>query len=454
MLESLGESTVAEETPLVFLAASIAQELLGNHTRDPTRTFTDPPKAKAPHETAALKLVTFVPVTVKDRIDTTCTLSDEILQQDAFRTTLALMAENDTIYLQKKHSSKPKQYSLTKRDVNRFHLFDGDRRASRSVLELNTEQVLLSYSISNDDERLYIPDNLKRKHRRKLRIARKKQIDAMTEEATEIGKQNRKARNLMEMNNRMNKDFSPAFLSGLQQLLAAEGKTMSDFNDMWESQLFKPYSDTIEIEGIDSNDNTATTKIDVSIVGSDVSAVNYKLTETLLDVITKIKEDGKGNKRKRKRGAGQSTKLGGTGVTLGILIQKTNTQQERDDTEGKRKAHDEETKRLKALLQKIVALKQALPAEYWKCEKLKGGRRETLSRLVGVYKSKKSAQELADDLDAMNLSKAVVDAKIDELMTEVALKEKETATFLATIREQEDLLDAMDEAINDDDDGD
>jgi hypothetical protein len=451
LLESLGASTIAEEIPLVFLAASIAQELLGNHTRDPSRTFTEPPKAKEPHEIAALKLVAYVPVTVNDRVDTTCTLPDEIIQQDAFRTMLALMAENDTIYVQKKESSKPKQYSLTKRNVDCFHLFDGDRRASRSVLELNTEQVLLSYSISNDDERLYIPDNLKRKHRQKLRIARKKQINAVTEEAIEIGKQKRKHRNLMEMNNRMDTDFSPSFRSGLQQLLAATGKTMNDFYDMWESQLFKPYSDTIEIEGVDSNDNTATTKIDVSIVGSDVSAINYKLTETLLDVIPKMKEDGKGNKRKRKRGAGQSTKLGGTGVALGILIQKTNTQQERDDAEGKRKAHDEETKRLKALLQKIVALQEELPEEYWKCEKLKGGRRETLSRLFGVYKSKKSAQELADDLNAMNLSKVDVDTKIEELKTGVALKEKEVATILATIREQEDLLDAMDEAIDGDD---
>lgn len=161
LVQPVGDSNMATEIPLVFLAASIAQELLGKYTRDTSRRYDQPPKATEAHQMAALKLVKYVPITIDDRVDTTCKLSQEAIEQDQFRTSLSLMAENDTINIIDNQNQKSKTLGLTKRGVDSFLIFDGSRRSSRSLRVMNTEQVISSYKVANHDEPLYIPDKLK-----------------------------------------------------------------------------------------------------------------------------------------------------------------------------------------------------------------------------------------------------------------------------------------------------
>lgn len=442
LAQTVNNSSIAMEVPLVFWAASIAQELLGKHTRDTNRRHSQPPRPTEAHQIAALKLVKYVSVSVNDRVDTTCRVSAESIERDRFQTALALMAENDTINVCQ-NRKKGKTFGVTKRGVNSFLLFDGSRRTSRCWKALTMAQVLSGYKIVDDDEPRCVPDKLKRKQRRKLRIERKKRADECAAEAIKIGKEKRKDRNLAETVNRMNAEMSSEFVSGLQGLLQAEGKDMHGFHDMWEDALFKPFTDTILVG--DSDDDEPKKMVDESLVGSDVSAVNYKLTATLLDVITKIKqnEEAKGAKRTRKRGAGQSTKLGGTGVTLGILIQRTNAQQGKDEAEDEKKKIVDEVKKLKTLLRKSMAMKEKNPDDDVVCEDLKGDRLETLARLFGVYRSKKCVQELKDSLAPLNLTQAMIEEKIDELKVTIATKENHLAATIAEIREKEDLINAM-----------
>ena len=52
--------------------------------------------------------------------------------------------------------------------------------------------------------------------------------------------------------------------------------------------------------------------------------------------------------------------------------------------EAKAKAASDELLRMKSLLEKMMALKEELPTGYWIYDKVKGARRVTLARLVGV----------------------------------------------------------------------
>ena len=100
---------------------------------------------------------------------------------------------------------------------------------------------------------------------------------------------------------------------------------------------------------------------------------------------------------------------------------------------------------MKSLLEKMMALKEELPTGYWIYDKVKGARRVTLARLVGVYKSSLFAAELTDVLKALDLSKGIVDSKMKDLEESIAAKESVVPGITAAIRETEDFLNETEE---------
>ena len=162
--------------------------------------------------------------------------------------------------------------------------------------------------------------------------------------------------------------------------------------------------------------------------------------------MTKTKERGNNDvKRKRKRGAGQSTHLGKSGAVVGILIQRGNAEREMKQVEATKKAVEEGLAKMKALLQKMKDIKEELPTAYWKYDQVKGHRRETLARLLDVYKSGMKAGPLTTALQDLVLTKAQVDTKIQDLEQLIASKETDIPALIANIREQEDFLESTQE---------
>ena len=97
-----------------------------------------------------------------------------------------------------------------------------------------------------------------------------------------------------------------------------------------------------------------------------------------------------------------------------------------------------------------------MPDAFWKWDLVKGQRRNTLARLC-VFKSGAKADEIASSLKDLNLTKDIVQSKIEELKIVISEKEASIAPILAQQREREDFLECTaeyaDPDLNDDSDG-
>jgi delta 1-pyrroline-5-carboxylate dehydrogenase len=87
---------------------------------------------------------------------------------------------------------------------------------------------------------------------------------------------------------------------------------------------------------------------------------------------------------------------------------------------------------------------------------VKGQRRNTLARLCSVFKSGAKADEIASSLKDLNLTKDIVQSKIEELKIVISEKELSVAPIIAEQRERQDFLEYTaeyaDEDPNDDSD--
>ena len=193
---------------------------------------------------------------------------------------------------------------------------------------------------------------------------------------------------------------------------------------------------------------STTKQIDITLSGSDASAVSHQMHVTILELMTKLKkQNGNRVKRKRKRGAGQSTHLGKSGVTLGILMHRRSAETEKEELEKEKKALVDEAAKMQALLEKMISLKDEKPNDYWKHDSVKGAKRETLAKLFGIYKTSMKAQPLTDALKSLNLTRRKVDEKMNELKESVADKEACLPECIAQIRERDDVLESTAEYV-------
>ena len=86
-------------------------------------------------------------------------------------------------------------------------------------------------------------------------------------------------------------------------------------------------------------------------------------------------------------------------------------------------------------------MKVSLPDDYWKYDKVKGAKRETLARLFGVYQSGMKAEPLTIVLKELNLTKARVDTRAEQLQAEIEESAQAIPGRTAEIRELNDYLD-------------
>ena len=466
----LGQSlpaSVVIKIPTLATAFAVAEKMLGSYLQDRNRDITQPPEATLPVETAALKLVRFVGVKVSDRIDTTptsLTAMKETLSEDRLRTKLCLLRLGDGIDLGVKHFGsrrKKEKVNVVKRQVDQFTAFYGDRRESISIEQLSTNQIVDRF-FDDEYESEWKPNAVDRKKgRAKALVARKKATEVMRAEAIVTAKRNQRALHLRQLKSKL-EELSPTLATGLEALLIDEDVSMGSFCDMFQSTFYEPYAEKVAVEINDKKD-----EFDVSLSGPDVSAVNHQLQLTMLELLNQMKDKMK-DKPKRKRGAGQSTHLGKSGVTCGILIQRSNAEEEKKKLDSKKKTLSDELDKMKALLQKAKDLEEELPTSFWKQINLKGKKRETLARLFGVFKTGMKAQEVSDALKDLMLSKDMVESKMRELEESIAAKAIVVPGIIASVREQEDFLERTqnyavnacefgtndDDAVLSDDDGD
>ncbi|CAB9529901.1 unknown protein [Seminavis robusta] len=424
-----------ERMPLIILAMAIGDQMIGEYAHDVDRDVAAPPVANTFVESVALKLIEFVAVTHDNRVDTTCTLSSEAIARDKLRTKLSLLQFGHAITLRKKAETEV-PLNLMKQTPQRFIVLDNERRSSRNMIPMSVNEILDTCFDAKDDQRYSLTVKDRVKCRRKARVARKKLNESMYGEAKEEANNRRLKRNVDVFTSNLALK-RPRFANQLKAILEEEeGFDMTELYLEMEKVVLEPYSDSIAVTRGDTSK-----QIDVTVVGTDVSAVSHKMETTLMKTIVELKKTGdKSKRRKRRRKAGQSTHLGKSGVAVGILIQRQHKEEELKMTEKQEKSILDELDRLKSLLSKTNELVVSMPGNYWKYDKVKGKRREVLARLFGVYTSKAKADDLSSALKALHLSENSFQAKLNELKVSVASKERSVAPIIAKRREQEDFI--------------
>ncbi|CAB9523867.1 unknown protein [Seminavis robusta] len=429
-----GDDTDPIEVPTLFLAFAIADQLLGKHVLDPKRDLSRPPKPTDDLEKAALKLVHYVAVTDDNHVDTTCTRSADAIARDKLETKLSVLMFGHSIMLRKRDDNS--LVNLTKQSASKFMEFDNDRRASRNFTPSSFAQVLDQYYDGADDTAYALTKKDKRKGQKRARVARKKLNSSMYAEATEVADGLHLTRNLEAIIQRL-RTKHPHFASQLVHLLEDEDMGMADLYDDFEAVVLDPFTTVVPVsrEGV-------TKEISVTRVGTDVSAVGYRMETTLMKMMIdmKAKTGGAAKRRKRNRRPGTATHLGKSGVVAGILLQRQSKEEELKALEKTEKSAIDELDKLKTLHQKAVDLKTQLSDGFWKWDVVKGWRRVALARLFGVFKSGDKADAVASSLKALNLTKEKVLAKMAELEREIKSKEQTISPIVAQRREREDFM--------------
>ncbi|CAB9526972.1 unknown protein [Seminavis robusta] len=438
----LGKDGTAEsspiEIPLLFLAVAIGDMMLGKYTMEATRDLDRPPSPEEdyPYEAAAMKLIEFVAVTPDNHIDTTCTLSEEAIARDKLRTKLSILKFGHSIVLRKRDDSSGATLNLTKQSKGKFIVLDGERRESRQMQQYTVSQVLEACYDARDDETYTLTKQDKRKQQKKVRMARKRLNDSLYDEAKEEADARRRMLNVQQINELL-ANKRPRFAQKLTALLEEEEMDMDDVYAEFEEVALMPFTDTISITRGD-----VTKDITVTRVGTDVTAVSAMMETTLMKVMAQKQANDGGNKakKKRRRKPGQVTNLGRSGVAIGILIQRSNKEVEMKSLEKEEKAAVDAVDKMKGLLRSVEELQLALPSSFWKWDVVKGRKRATLARLVGVYSTKAKAEEETARLKSLKLTKDAVMARITTLQETINEKEGSIAPIIAKRREREDFL--------------
>ncbi|CAB9504178.1 unknown protein [Seminavis robusta] len=438
--DAVSETTEAIDLPLLFLAVAIGDHLLGVYAEDENRDIDNPPTATHDYEEAALKLVQFVGVTKDNRVDTNCTLTEEEIARDKLRTRLSVLKFGEAITLRKKETNRHGEHltiKLMKQHVSRFLVLDNQRRQSRNLVTMTARDLIENYFDNSDDETYTLTKKDKRKHQKKARVARKRLNMSMCDEAKERADMQRLERNVSLITERLSTKRS-RFASKLATLMEEEELDMEQLYLDFEGVVFEPYADTISVtRGEVSKD------ISVTRVGTDTTAVGHLMETVLTKLMLDLKSKGPDKKkRKRRRGAGQATNLGKSGLSVGILIQRQNKMEEVKSLQKEEKSLVDAVKRAKLLLAqaKEIVDSQELKDSFWKWDIVKGKKREILARLCGVYKSSNNAAEVAASLKSLQLTKESVLAKIKALAESIAAKERTIAPVVAERREREDFL--------------
>ncbi|CAB9505609.1 unknown protein [Seminavis robusta] len=418
------------QMPHLFLAASIGEQMIGEYVLDRNRDVNQPPQATEEFERAALKLITFVLVTPESRVDTRCTLSDDAIAHHKLRTKLCVQRFGHSVLLRRKEDGA--EICLTKQSATKFVALEGQRRESRNFTQMTLQQVLDNCVDNGDDDAYTLTKKDKRKGQKKKRVERKKLNEVMYGLAEEIGDERRLKRNLDAITDRLAK--RPRFALKLATLLEEEDMGIDDLYGIFEDVVLEPFSDIISVTHGDT-----TKEIKVTRVGTDITAVSQQVQETLMRVVLQLKAKA-GEKRKRRRKAGQSTHLGKSGLVAGILIQRQNKEEELKVLQKEEKGLLDDLERMKGLHTDAIALVEAAKDDFWKWDVVKGWKRKTLARLMGVYKSSAKADAVAQELKQLNLTAESVKEKIEQLKRSIDEKTTAVAPLVAEQREREDFL--------------
>eukprot|EP00797_Seminavis_robusta_P036284 Sro91_g047910.1 n/a (437) ;mRNA; r:113813-115123 len=420
---------------------AIGDYLIGKYTLDHERDLSRPPSPQEDYEHAAMKLIEFVAVTPENRVDTTCTLSDEAIASHRLRSKLSLVKFGFAIVLRRKADNKT--INLTKQKADTFIALDNERRLSRNLAPISVHDILDQCYDAADDDKYTLTVKDKKKCRKKHRIARKKLNDLLYDEAKEVAGDRRLKRNLSSIADRLSTK-RPRFFSKLKSIMEEEEIELEDVYAEFEDVALEPFSDTVSVERGDT-----TKEIDVSFGGRDVLAVSHKMETTLMKVMVELKAKmGEKEKRKRRRYPCQSTHLGKSGIVAGILIQRQVKEEELKAAEKQEKGLTDEIERMRSIVDSAKGLAQQLPDTHWHWDKVKGDKRKILAKLFGVYKSSAKADELKLALKSLNLSKQAYESKLEELESLLAKKRHDLPPMIANRREQEDFLDSTKEYVD------
>ncbi|CAB9530681.1 hypothetical protein (Partial), partial [Seminavis robusta] len=305
------------ELPPLFLAASIAERLLGEYLHNPHRDANKPPEPKEDFEEAALKLIVkFVSVSPDDRVDTTCTLSDEAIARDKLRTKLSVLRFGFSIVLRKKDDRA--EVNITKQSKEKFLVLEGQRRESRNLSTLTVKDILETCFDDNDDDAYQLTKKDKKKGLKKARVARKQLNESLYSKAQDEADRRRLKRNL-DLVTDVLATKRPRFAIKLATILEEEGLGIEDVYDDFEDVVLKPYSDVIEVTHEDTTKAIAVTR-----VGTEVTAVSHQVEGTIMRVLVEMKGCNGGNKPKKARrraAAGTKTNLGKPGRVARLFLE-------------------------------------------------------------------------------------------------------------------------------------
>lgn len=187
-----------------------------------------------------------------------------------------------------------------------------------------------------------------------------------------------------------------------------------------------------------------------------MSAIDHKIETTLIKLMAGMKSrDGSKPKRKRRRGAGQSTHLGKYGVAVAILIQRQIHKEQLKKLAKDERLLNDEISKMKGIVTLVEEVMQQMPNSYWKWDALKGKKRLTMTKLFGIYKSSAKVDNKATSLKALNMTKESFKLQMEAFQHQINTKESTIPGVVARRREEEDFLASTAEyAVEDNNDND